>query len=494
MSLENPVGPRILFRADGNAEIGSGHLRRCLALAEQLSIGGAHCLFVCRASPDSFNYLVTQSGFELIQLEYEGDVAEQDAQETLSKIQHDQFYAVIVDHYQLEGSWEALLRTVAPLIVAIDDLANRKHDVDILIDVLPGDECRYNTLVPGSCRKLLGPQYALLRSEFGQLRLSRRERSGVVDRLLISFGGVDPDNLTKLAVNAVRAILPNVPIDIVLTGISPNRAALEALYRDDPHLFVHIDTNNMSELMASASLAIGAGGSTSWERACLGLPSIIAVLADNQLATARALEQAGCAIAVPAGINFEYEVRQLVQFLSNQPTLLRLMAAAGAALVDGRGLSRLAAAITPSAVTVRPVLNSEAHKIWEWRNSPDIRATAIDNHEISWDEHRLWFERRIADATSVMLVGSERDKEVGFVRFDLDGSTATVSIFVAPGENGRGIGRELLRAGEQWCLVHHPQIDRFFANVRPENTASIALFVGTHYTPVLYSYERKYDG
>ncbi len=470
--------------------IGSGHLRRCLALADRLRDWGYECLFACRTSTQSFNGLIREAGFDVVELTDPFD-PETDAEEMIAALEgRGPFAALVVDHYRLEATWEKTARTIAPRVAVIDDLANRKHDCDLLLDVAPGDATRYDPLVPARCLKMLGPHYALLRPEFELRRVEARQRSGVVARILVSFGGVDADDLTGSAIAAIRAALPDIAIDAVLTSLSPHRDRLQNCADADPKLSLHIDVNNMAEMMASADVAIGAGGSTSWERACLGLPSIVAVIADNQRVTSQALEEFGCAIALPAGPDFESELRHLVEWLSAHPTLLRMMSRAGAAAVDGRGVARVAAAIAPPAVAVRPAASDDAQKVWEWRNAPEIRATAIDPAEIPWEDHSAWFARRIADPQTAMLIGAAQGHDVGFVRYDLTVDTATVSIFLAPGQAGRGMGRALLQASEQWIITHYPDVRHFHADVRPENGTSIALFLGADYSPKLLSFER----
>lgn len=483
--------PLILLRADGDAAVGSGHLRRCLALADRLRAGGYECMFACCGGPRNFNGLVRQAGFELIELGDERFNADQDIERTMVAVgARAPFAAVVVDHYGLGAEWEAKIRAITSQVTVIDDLADRPHDCDVLIDVAPGDETRYDGLAPAGCRKLLGPAYALLRPEFADRARCTRDRSGAVDRILISFGGTDAENLTGRAVAAIRGVRPDVSIDAVLTGLSSHLDALRRLDEEDARLSLHVDATNMADLMTRADLAIGAGGSTSWERACLGLPSIIAVIADNQAATARALEDACAAVAVPVGPGFESELQQCVQWLSVRPVVVRAMARAGAGLVDGRGVARVVRAIASPKLTIRRATAGDARKVWTWRNAPEIRATATNPAEIGWEDHRAWFSLRLEDPGTVMLIGAVADKEVGLVRFDLEGDTATVSIFLAPGQQGRGSGRALLQAGEQWITDHCRAVSRFRADVRPGNDASIALFRGADYRPRLFSFER----
>lgn len=491
MSDLHPPSKRILFRADGDVVIASGHLRRCLTLADQLRVWGYECLFACRASSTSFNYLIRQQDFPIVELADGNWNPAEDAAALIAAFEEDEhFKAVVVDHYGLDAEWERRIRAIASRVVVIDDLAHRRHDCDLLVDAAPGDIARYDGYLPSYCSKLLGPNYALLRPEFARLRGALPLRSGVVSRIFISFGGVDSQNLTGKTIAAIRSLCPLIGIDAVLTSLSPHCDLLRSYAQDDAHLSLHIDTPDIANLMAQADLAIGAGGSTSWERACLGLPSIIAVIADNQRATALSLEEYGCAIAVPAGPNFEAELRNLIEWLLPRPVLLRLMSAAGKALGDGRGATRVAQAIVQRTIVVRPVCAHDAKKVWEWRNAPEVRATAIDPSEISWENHRVWFTGRLTDPKTVMLIGVEQDDEVGFIRFDLDRDIATISIFLAPGYEGHGIGGALLRAGEQWVSAHHANICRFHADVRHGNGASVALFRRAGYRPTLSSFER----
>lgn len=494
MPEDRPASARILFRADGNAEIGSGHLRRCLSLAEQLRSWGHECVFVCAAAERSFNRLVGDAGFQLIELappEGSERSAQRDAEEVIAAVGAcGPFDVAVVDHYRLDRPWQREIRSIAGRIAVIDDLADRPHDCDLLLDPAPGDSQRYAGLVPPSCLTLLGPRYALLRPEFAELRKRGSERSGTVERVLISFGGADADNFTGRAIDAVRSALPAARIDATSSRAAPHREQLEELARADANLSLHVDAANMGELMAAADLAVGAGGSTSWERACLGLPSIVAVVADNQQDTVRALEALGCAIAVGAEAAFGVELERLVACLATSPGLLRLMSSAGAAVVDGRGAARVASLLCPPAVTVRPAQPDDARRVWEWRNAPEIRATALSPEEIAWEAHSAWFARRLEDPRTVMLIGEDGGEAIGVVRFDLDGGDATVSIFLAPARAGRGRGRALLQAGEQWIERRHPGVSRFLAEVLEGNSGSISLFRSAAYSLRALRFER----
>lgn len=492
MQAQGQQAIRILFRADGDDRIGSGHLRRCISLATRLREWGADCRFACRQAEKSFNVLVSDAGFPLVELPATARVKQAvDAEQTIAATSSlGAFDAVVVDHYELGQSWERALRSIAARMVAIDDLADRLHDCDLLIDPAPGDSHRYVSLVPTHCTTLLGPDYAMLRQEFRLGRQRRSDRFDEIKRVLVSFGGVDPDNLTGSAVAAARRALPHAQLDVVATHLFCHLPVLSSIVQQYARVKLHVDAGNMAELMQVADIAIGAGGTTSWERACLGLPSLVVVAAANQQATADALTRLGCALPVPAGPRLENELATALQALSSSSALLRLMSVAAQQAVDGRGIDRVARAIMPTAVEMRPARDSDARLVWQWRNSPEIRATSADSSEILWDDHRAWFARKLDDPQTLMLLAEHAGEAVGFVRFDLVQDRAMVSIFLAPGFAGRGFGLAALQGGESWLRAHNPEIRAFYADVRPENHASIALFESAGYGRRLLHFER----
>jgi UDP-2,4-diacetamido-2,4,6-trideoxy-beta-L-altropyranose hydrolase len=205
---------------------------------------------------------------------------------------------LVVDHYALDASWESILRQTVKNILVIDDIADRQHDCDILLDqnFYADMDMRYSGKVPEHCRLLLGPRYALLRDEFRQLHQQVKPRTGPVKRIFVFFGGVDIDNFTGRAIDALVDLDMNgFHVDVVIGAVHPYREQIQAACAE--HRFTcYVQTNRMAELMAAADLAIGAGGSVTWERCCLGLPSIVLVLGENQSRGAIDLDAAGVAI------------------------------------------------------------------------------------------------------------------------------------------------------------------------------------------------------
>ena len=220
-----------------------------------------------------------------------------DAEQTLDAI--DRIGAIdwlVVDHYALDGRWERMQRNRAPRILAIDDLADRVHDCDILLDqnlVLEIDS-RYRGRLPAACKPLLGPHYALLRPEFAEQRKSLAGRSGEIRRILVSYGGSDPGNETARALSAIKGLSTDrLAVDAVVGMSNPHGDSIAKLCQEMPHATLHRGAENMAELMKRADLAIGAGGVMSWERCCLALPTIAVDIADNQTGALTALAAAG---------------------------------------------------------------------------------------------------------------------------------------------------------------------------------------------------------
>jgi UDP-2,4-diacetamido-2,4,6-trideoxy-beta-L-altropyranose hydrolase len=343
---------RAVFRADASAEIGAGHVMRCLTLAGELRQRGWDVTFVCRRMKGDLVDFVGAQAIPVIPLPALSATSERvcqqdarDAVEVLRSRYTDPVDLIVVDSYALDGRWETAVRPLARTVMAIDDLADRTHDCDILLDQNLHDEParRYRGFVPEGCDLLLGPSHALLRPEFREWRTT--PRPPVEDRtVLVSFGGADPTNETGRAIDALAAFREGAVQAIVVAGrSSPHRANLRQICTAQPWIEYHEGVASIAPLMARATLAIGAGGITTWERCCLGLPAICVTVADNQRPVAEAAHRAG--VIDHLGYREDVETsdftRAVVRWLADRDGLAA-MSAIGRNLVDGNGAARVA--------------------------------------------------------------------------------------------------------------------------------------------------------
>jgi UDP-2,4-diacetamido-2,4,6-trideoxy-beta-L-altropyranose hydrolase len=350
---------RVAFRVDAGMEMGLGHVMRCLALADALHAKGASITFVSGRVPKGVQSMIAERGYDLhllsaASLADNGDSLAHshwlgrsqlsDAEETVSALSGTPCDWLIVDHYALDAKWEALSRAVANRVMAIDDLADRHHDADVLLDqnCYRGLETRYNGRVRDECVLLLGPTYALLRPEFARLRDATPSRDGVVRRILVLLGGVDPSNVTETVVRAIASLGPAAPaVDVVIGGEHPARVRIQALCAEFRFGY-YVQTNEIARLMAAADLAVGATGATSWERCCLGLPTIGMTLAANQAPIAEALAMRGAILnlgdAAALSVN---DIAAAIERLLGDPRRVAAMSTAAREVVDGSGAERV---------------------------------------------------------------------------------------------------------------------------------------------------------
>ena len=272
---------------------------RCLTLARRLKQRGAQVLFVTRAHRGNGRGLIEQAGFPCRVLPgatspldsndsdgWLGVPELEDAAQTRHEIDAvGGAEWVVVDHYGIDAAWESALRRGGRRVFAIDDLANRPHDCDGLLDqnLYSDMDRRYADLVPAGCRKFLGPRFALLREEFIETRASLRPRDGSVNRILVFFGGADAPNVTGRAISALKSFnRPRIAVDVVVGAANPHRAEVESAASGLANATFHFQVDRMAPLMAAADLAIGGGGTATWERCFLGLPCLTVVMAENQ--------------------------------------------------------------------------------------------------------------------------------------------------------------------------------------------------------------------
>lgn len=358
----------IAFRTDASLHIGTGHVMRCLTLADALRARGVKCSFVCRPHQGHLLTMIAQRGHQALALPELQEEAQsnrngtphahwlgtdwatdaQDTQHALSAHRGGQPVDwLVVDHYALDARWEEALRPQAKRIMVIDDLADRPHTCELLLDQNLGRmEADYGGLLKSKTTTLIGPQYALLRPEFAALRaqsLARRQSDPQLSRLLITMGGVDKDNATGHVLAALlNSTLPTeLRVTVVMGPHTPWLAQVQeqaAKMLWPTEALVSVD--NMAQLMADSDLAIGAAGGTAWERCSLGLPSLVLVLAKNQLPGAVALQKAGAAVAMESQQQIT-EFMESLQVATIAKEVLTKLSRAAAEVTDGEGCQRI---------------------------------------------------------------------------------------------------------------------------------------------------------
>lgn len=363
---------QVFFRVDASLQMGIGHVMRCLTLANVLKIKGHETHFICREHPGNLISRLEKDGHQVHKLpmgnldtnidDYKSDeqnypshlnwLGEKwnvDAELTSNILKNYKADWLVVDHYALEKKWENVVNEDCNKMMIIDDLADREHNCDLLMDQAIGRKSEdYINLVPKKCELLVGTKYILLRNEFLNLRsiaLKHRRNISKISRILVTLGGTDPDNVTGLVLDGLLKsdLGQEKKVDIILGSNSPHKDAIRNKVSNMPmNITLSIDVSDIANRMLKADLAIGAGGTTSWERCCLGLPTLIVITADNQELVVKSLKDYG------AVINMGHHRKLTPDMISHQinkilynPIGLKDLSAKALKIVNGNGARRI---------------------------------------------------------------------------------------------------------------------------------------------------------
>lgn len=514
---------KIVVRADASLTMGSGHIMRCLTLADRLKQQGHDITFICREHDGHLADLIGQKGFavQLLAKSETADFIKQHAHsEWLGISESDDFAEcqpilqalkpdwLIIDHYAIGKNWEQQAKRLLPnlKILAIDDLADRTHDCEILLDQNFGRKNEdYQALVPSHCQLLLGTRYTLLRDEFASWRamsLNRRKSVQPPKHILVNLGGVDNDNVTLKILQSLNTFVQqstqSFNVTVVMGKTAPH---IESVQRFAKHASfacaVLVNVTNMAQLMANADLAIGAAGSTTWERCCLGLPMVLIVLADNQQVIAKALADKNL-VKVVTDIGALDE--QLPRLLSELADNYKKFSRQSAKLVDGQGAKRVAHWIKFAQkfqhCQVRQATQADSQMIWQWRNHVDVRRWMFGQDEIALADHEKWYGRQLDRANVHLLIFEVAGEPMGLVNVtqmtvdkyqtlnaakntandnSANDKSASWGFYLSPNSaKGQGLGFALgVLAIAQ--IFNTTDIGKITAQVLAYNTASLAL-------------------
>lgn len=502
----------IIFRCDASQNIGSGHVIRCRTLARELKKLGANIVFLCRKQKGDLIELLKKEfrvlalpekqllkcdGFKGRKL-YEswlGCSEVDDADDCIRKLaEADVFNScwIVVDHYGLSVKWEK--RMISTLqssknttrLLAIDDLADRYHEADIVLDQNyfgANTDKRYQGLVPSNCLNLVGPHYALLGPEYAQLHQLVPRRTEL-RRVLVFFGGVDPDNLTCRTLEALmHPELKNLAVDVVIGRQSQHLQLAMALANRRQYTSLYTYLPSLAGLIARADLGIGACGSTTWERACLGLPSLVVTIADNQLPVAQALEKSKHLQLLGDRNNVTISKIQSALLDRNSKQFAEK---AGKSLTDGWGTTRLALSMLgiTKKINLRPADENDESLLLRWANDSNVRSNSFSPELIAPDDHKKWFKKALADSNQLILIAHESTGcPIGQIRFELNTATkkgelkeSRIDISLDKFARGHGLASELINKGLQLMREHWGSEVKAIAEVLESNAASNACF------------------
>jgi UDP-2,4-diacetamido-2,4,6-trideoxy-beta-L-altropyranose hydrolase len=508
---------RILIRCDAALAIGSGHVMRCRNLARALQRRGADVLFLCREQPGDLIALLAEE-FGVMRLPplpgskpamegregrdlygaWLGCSQQQDADTCLKVIRVAAIGPIdwlVVDHYGLDQAWERLIceglsgiQGDAPKLLVFDDLADRPHQAQVLVDTNRLDARAwdaYRAHVPAECRLLLGPSYAPLDPIYAQLQSLAPQRS-TLRRVLVFFGGVDQANHTAVALEALgHPDFADLAVDVVLGAAAPHHASVAQLVQQRPLTQLHGGLPSLAGLMLRADLAIGAAGTASWERAALALPTIVSSVADNQRQGAQAIADAGAALLVDLrqAVDPVALLIQVIGVVMERTDRLTQLSDAARVLGDGRGLGRLVTVLLGpiSARRLRPATLAEEDTYHSWVNDPEVRRQSFNTELIPLNQHQRWFRSRLesADALLAVLVDDEGLPlgQIRFERSETELARAVIGFSLDPVARGRGLAAELLQLGTAELARQWGGTVEAYGEVRAENAASSRAFL-----------------
>jgi UDP-2,4-diacetamido-2,4,6-trideoxy-beta-L-altropyranose hydrolase len=501
--LSNNSSPTVAIRVDSGSHVGGGHLLRCLTLADELRRLGASVHFVSREYPGHLLARLSDCGHVVHRLPAvpgtgsasmdDAESQARDAMDTLAALRDQHIDWLIADHYGVDAAWESLVRPGVERLMVIDDLADRAHDADLLVDQnYFGSETlhRYEGRIPQRCHALLGPRYALLHPDYRRLRASWKRHSGTIRRVLVFFGMHDP---TRAALKVLQALshpeFSAISVDVVAGNDPSMTDEICSAARARHGTAVRDVVTSLAELMADVDLAIGAGGATTWERACLGVPAIVATIADNQVGLANVLAAEGFIVLLGRSALTSSDTWRLVlRRLISDPDRVAELGSHARALTDGYGTARVARHMLGGMtnVVVRRSSTVDETLLLEWANDPGTRHFAFNKNRITPEQHHLWFLSRLIDPGCMMLIGEDgHGLPVGQVRFDLNahGDEATINVSVDVALRGMGIGSLLLQEAMAAWRRERPRTP-IIAEIVEGNEASKRLFASAGFSPV----------
>ncbi|MDX2085406.1 MAG: UDP-2,4-diacetamido-2,4,6-trideoxy-beta-L-altropyranose hydrolase [Candidatus Melainabacteria bacterium] len=529
---------RVIFRLDANSSIGIGHARRCLALAQALQKHSVQVTFLVEivereqdqpGAPEAWLLEATQRQGIGIHWLSAGKHPQDSLPEVIEWLERQKKEGrpvdwLVVDHYQLDLDWEQTVLPHVKRLCILEDTPHRPHVGHCLVDgsaiSIAPEAYREQANLRPEMTLLLGAQYTLLSDAFMPFREEKAQpgklHHGQVEKILVCAGGSDPMGLTEqlLQALATHPLLLERRVTVVLGPLYPTPENVYALCNDKPHWQVWQNPSNMAQLLAEHDFYLGAGGTITWERCCVGLPGLVVPLVENQRAQSQLMAKQGAQWVLlppsnpqqPEGWQeFKQAVQQSLLALFAQPEAIQAMAEQSFRQVDGQGSHRVAKHLIKPCLqkhlSLRQATEADARLMWQWRNHTDVRRYAFDPEPIAWEAHQPWWSASLKNPQRLLLIAEQETtpeasalkQAVGLLRFDWDhpqAETCTVSIYLDPTRHGQGLGPILLKHGLEWIRRYSSPTPTVLANVRADNPRSQHAFTQAGFQPkhIVYHY------
>tara|TARA_B100001287_G_scaffold62031_1_gene50126 strand:+ start:29469 stop:31043 length:1575 start_codon:yes stop_codon:yes gene_type:complete len=491
---------KAVFRVDASIEIGSGHVMRCLSLANVLKNNSFMVEFICRNHDGNLINRIVEDGFRVHEIElaaenktddklehsaWLGTSQKQDADDTIKVIKNDFVDWIVVDSYSLDEDWHKSVKPYCKKLMVIDDLADRKYHCDILIDQTFGRENKdYFDRIPSYCQALLGSKYALLRPEFFDLReksLAKRNHHEL-QHLLINMGGIDAANITEKILDHLKTCKLDKELKITVV-MGENAPHLELVREKAKELKqktnVLVNVKNMAQIMTSADIAIGASGSASWERCCLGLPTIQIAISKNQ-------EYLSFNLASKNIIKLINDINEISHLLENSKKWMNEVRSLSAEICDGLGTSRVFNKMTDETLLIRGFdeielcnyTNLDQKNInlaLEMRNHKDIRSWMYNQNHISIEEHLSFIEMLQTETKTRYFLVKQSGLVIGAINFlkIQYGNSVDFGIYKNPFLKSKGLGKIIEAAASEYAFtelaVRNINLEVIAANIKAIN-------------------------
>jgi UDP-2,4-diacetamido-2,4,6-trideoxy-beta-L-altropyranose hydrolase len=476
----------LLIRVDASTNLGTGHVMRCLALAQAWQDTGGSVHFAAATMPDGLATRLIVEGMTFHSLNVLPGSRDDAMQTTM--LAHDLGTVwVVEDGYHFDADYQRTIKDTGLRLLAIDDYGHAGHYVaDLVLNQnIYADASLYPSRAPET-RLLLGTQYVLLRREFVHWRGWQREIPDVARKVLVTMGGSDPDNVTLKVIEALAQVqVDGLEVIVVVGAGNPHRPLLQSAIEQIRHsIRVEQNATDMAQLMVWTDIAISAAGSVCWELCFLGVPSLLLMLAENQRPVADGLANAGAMINLGWHVAAQPSaITAALQELLPDARKRHQFSKRGRQLVVGNGVESVLRHLQGEQVTLRTVQATDCRLIWEWATDPIARRHSFSPKAIPWEEHVEWFTTRLADPSTQFFLAIDADgNPVGYVRFQLmEQSDAVISVAVAPAHRGHGYGRQLISLGAE-AVCRRTEVTVVHAYIKPDNLASLRVFASAGFS------------